>query len=94
MATFRVGQRVRIVNADNPHMQWAVGIETTITGLPGTSFLYPNDYQLALKTPDGLRVSAPPKDLAPLTDPDAERFVESLKCLAREPITTKDKVRA
>lgn len=92
MATFRVGQRVRLVNvryARNPDFHPCEGDEVTILGLPGVVPDYPESYAITRpehhpRTKD--TYSAPPYRLAPLTDPRADEFIERIKKLGREPV--------
>lgn len=96
MTTFRVGQRVRIVNhRDRPKF---LNKEATVAAIPGVNAAFPDHYGLYV---DGI----PPVDchmgmwwasseyLAPLTDPAADAFLESIKKLKpyEEPLVVKVK---
>lgn len=87
MATFRVGQRVRIIGAC-AYPEW-IGCEVTILGLPGSEPAFPDAYSFTRPSgdfdPPGRSYSALPHRLAPLTDPKADAFIESIKRLGREP---------
>ncbi|MCK9361906.1 hypothetical protein M0Q28_06850 [Patescibacteria group bacterium] len=95
MATFKVGDRARIVDAaDLDCPQW-VGCEVTILRCPGWHPLYPNDYEITRPSTEVLYAAtygAPGHHLAPLTNPGADAFVERMKRLGREPINDAPKV--
>lgn len=96
MATFRVRQRVRVVGLvfdamDNDRAAPAVGMTGAVLHVGSGPMPY-------LVSIDGGPLNAGGKpewrfadyELAPITDPLAERFVESLKRLAREPMPQKE----
>ena len=89
MATFRVGQRVRIVGYMSA--PWTLGMETTITGEPfqwgDDGLCYPNSVADAIDRPGTLSCH-----LAPLTDPGADAFLARLKKLGSEPVNDAPKV--
>jgi len=94
MAIFKVGDKARIVNAYPAHAKWN-GAEVTIIGLPGCDPDWPGQYQI-----DGPMVRGPwnhwfagPEQLAPLTDPKADEFIENIKRLKpyEEPKVVKEK---
>lgn len=81
MATFKIGQRVRIIRAAN-HPQ-LTGAETRIT-----SGLFRHFGRWGYRTELTDSIGAPgvrEEHLAPLTDPKADEFIERMKKLAREP---------
>lgn len=96
MATFKVGQRVRIINGTplslcGPNAQSVVGREATILGPlkqyrnAHTQDLY-SGHLIAIDgigpaAPSGLPYAAPPEWLAPLTDPKAEAFLALIRQL-------------
>lgn len=88
MATFKVGQRVRKV-AMNQRDDWMqvvpIGMEGVITAIGdplGDGREYTVNYGSRF---DGDGHAAMGWQLAPLTDPGVEAFLESLKRLGREP---------
>ena len=98
MAQFHEGQRVRIVGCGGTE-QWAIGKEATFLHYGperGRFFANGEDCCIAI---DG--VPPPPLhngwaakslSLAPLTDPSADRFIERIKKLGKEPINDAPKV--
>ena len=77
MATFKVGQRVRIV-----YSKWGLeGRETIIHRIPSLRADSDCDFFL-----DGERWAANFSSLAPLTDPGADAFIERIKKLKPEPV--------
>ena len=91
MATFKIGQRVRIVAAPDMYYKEVVGDEVVILGLPGGVLDFPNNYEIS-RPPSlranavGLAYLASPHHLAPLTDPKADEFIARLERLGREPV--------
>jgi hypothetical protein len=92
MSTFKVGQRVRVIACD-PGLEFWLGFETTIKGLPGAISSRPNDYELSSGPPQDRAKSwsANARDLVPLTDLPAEQFIERIKKLEREPALIREK---
>jgi hypothetical protein len=93
MATFKVGQRVKVVSCA-PGKEYWLGHETTIIGLPGSVPDYPLRYKLSSAPAwcghyDYACASA--DVLAPLTDPGADAFMERIKKLGSEPVNTVEK---
>jgi hypothetical protein len=91
MATFKVGQRVKVIAVDGLKWSFLVGCTGTIIPVPPVPPLsrQAKDFPVDL---DGLPCPLPSgtwgfnaDQLAPLTDPKAEAFIEGLKKLAREP---------
>lgn len=96
MAKFHVGQRVRvIVHALSASGADAYLHEGVVTSCDGSR--WPYLVRLPVET---LPVGGVPAnewffradELAPLTDPSADRFIESIKKLGREPINEAPKV--
>jgi len=85
MAKFHVGQRVRIIGF-NPMSDPIVGVETVITSGPDFDSLGRIGYRTAASDAEGDISGILADQLAPLTDPGAEKFLESIKRLGREPI--------
>ena len=87
MATFKVGQRVRVIKAR--HAKEIIGMETTITSEGFVDvwgdFGYRTQWSDANGYPGHLA-----EHLAPLTDPGADAFIERIKKLAREPQPVKE----
>jgi hypothetical protein len=96
MATFKVGQRVRIIAPRSP----SCGREATIIGVKRELEVLDFDAQTILHVPifyyldiDGYGATAPggrrrglePHEITPLTDPKADAFLERVKKLGREP---------
>lgn len=94
MATFRVGQRVRVIGNSTSDSNGLLGCTGTI--LHGSLVGLIDHWYLEIDGrgrfhPGGVsHYAAFSCDLSPLTDPGAERFVESLKKLAREPMPQKE----
>ena len=95
MATFRVGQRVRVradLRTTKTKDMAALGMETVITGARYTDWLTNRGaYPTALSDSwgeQGIYESA----LTPLTDPAADAFMERMKKLGKEPINDAPKV--
>ncbi len=93
MATFKVGQRVRIIQSSkHPDNVGREGVITHDLWMdPHCSHSYARGrlvYNVALDGhPHAVHGTwgALPEQLAPLTDPKADEFIEGLKKLAREP---------
>ena len=82
MATFKVGQRVRVVCETGPDdCSHLIGRETTILRID-TSDPDGCIYDVIF---DGQIIGFRAAELAPLTDPDAEKFIERIKRMEREP---------
>jgi len=98
MATFRVGDRARLVNcenAGNPAFRGCSGDEVAILALPGCNPIWPDEYEItrpASYTSYGGFFYAPAYHLAPLTDPGADAFLARLKKLGSEPVNDAPKV--
>jgi hypothetical protein len=80
MATFRIGDRVRVVAAHPPLPQDAA----QLIGKEGEVMQHP--YPSCTRWPVAVRIGGTmalftPGELAPLTDPKADAFVESIKKL-------------
>jgi hypothetical protein len=92
MATYRIGQRCKMVNcenAPNPRARECNGDEVGILGLPGMDEDFPNDYEItrpAHLRGGGERFFSPPHYLTPLLDPRADEFIARLEKLGREPV--------
>lgn len=98
MAQFFRGQRVRIVG-DYGVQPWAAGKEAIFLHygpVAGTRFGGNEDCCIEITGVQSSAVggcwAARSSALAPLTDPSAERFIESIKKLGREPINDAPKV--
>lgn len=82
MAIFRVGQRVRIISAEpgsDADRDGIVGREGTITSIPGvTLFGTPHDCSLEIEGYE-YTLNSDFRQLAPLTDPKADEFIERVK---------------
>ena len=91
MATFRVGQRVRVRKdvAARQECEWALGMETSIIG---RASLRGWDWMLGLVMPDGRHIEADSSALEPLDDPAVDAFIERIKKLGKEPINEVPKV--
>ena len=97
MANFKVGQRVRIIKSVGGRHD---GVEATIlTPLRmerSRACGFHAAHRIAIdgvgsfNPVTGLPWGEPPEWLAPLTDPKADAFIESLKKLAREPAAPVD----
>ena len=95
MATFKVGQRVRIVGVAVAYE--VLGREAVVIGAPETRSHHITHerytgYPLSIagigeRDVNGIRYVFRPANLAPLTDPSADQFIERIKKLVREPIT-------
>jgi hypothetical protein len=82
MATFKVGQRVRIIFVYTlPH---CLGKEATIVARHGDIFFLDVD-NVGTRRSSGSPCWVYEHQLAQLTDPKADEFIESLKKLGREP---------
>jgi hypothetical protein len=97
MATYRIGQRCKLVNcenAPNEDFHGCNGDEVTILGPLGEK--WPGQYPISVPAHfpiNGLRaVHVPPFRLAPLTDPRADEFIARLEKLGREPVIQPVKV--
>lgn len=103
MAQFHVGQRVRILYP-NPEVY---GREATVSAICHNEEWFDDDdmphvapllYEVAMDDgsipEDGDVYAYEHHELSPLTDPGAERFIESIKRLVREPnnIVPKERV--
>ena len=92
MATFKVGQRVRLVNCEstpNPGFRQCTGDEVVILGALGADPMFPACYQISIPANYIGRAAmtfVPPFRLSPLTDPGADAFIERMKKLGREPV--------
>lgn len=97
MATFKVGQRVKLVDGPDMKQKLWVGCEVTVLDLPGWSITYPQHYRITRPATEisreFLSFGALGSHLSPLTDPGADRFIESIKKLGREPINEAPKER-
>src|SRR5690348_13368307 len=88
MATFKVGQRVRIVHDTTNRF---IGMTAIIThARPFGAYewaILVDGYRsnCEINRAVGGAIGADSDDLAPLTDPRADAFIESIKKLAREP---------
>lgn len=96
MSVFRVGQRVRIateVQYCEPHLRHLLGAETVITSERETHYGC-SGYRTAAT--DGVPncCGVPEYYLTPITDPQADAFMERMKKLGREPINSPEKVLA
>lgn len=80
MATFKVGDRVKVVSGGDGQERQALGTCGTVIGLPGPAGLYEVRMDIGL-TNRGFDWLWWPHELAPLTDPKADEFIESLKKL-------------
>lgn len=95
MANFKVGQRVRVIEPRSIHYGKEGSVMGFSTGpffsnINGGAFMHGPFYRVRIDgygelTRNGRRLCFPPHSLAPLTDPKADAFIESLKKLAREP---------
>lgn len=96
MAQFHVGQRVRSLPVLGRHEWTDEGTVTEI--IPSVSFYGgATGYRVLCDhhpAPNPLGWLHRAGWLAPLTDPSAERFIESIKKLGREPINEVPKVKA
>jgi len=88
MATFKVGDKVRIKKTANfePAARCFLGAEAVIVG---DGLLY--EWKLNLFV-GGEPLGANSSALEPLTDPGAERFIERIKRLGKEPVNDAPKV--
>ena len=89
MATFKVGQRVRIVRqSPDTVIVWGtvLGREATVTKIGGQfdCFIVPDG--------DGHEWEASFASIAPLVDPAADAFLARMKKLGKEPINDAPKV--
>lgn len=92
MATFRVGQRVRIVDCYTFHELY-VGKEAVVMGHEQIqTFAGPVDIWIDVAG-IGRRAFAS-FQLAPLTDPGAYAFIERIKRLGKEPVNDAPKEKA
>jgi hypothetical protein len=100
MATFKVGQRVRVIRAVNyPHL---IGREATVIGgltqgrsdLIGAYAGYPVDIDgFGAISQSGVQIVSPPDWLAPLTDPGCESFLQAMRDYANKQRTPVDVLR-
>lgn len=89
MATFKVGDKARIVNVEGTCHAYLLGLVVRIRALP----MYGTAYEI--DPPPGERPSfwySEPCYLAPLTDPKADEFIESIRKL--KPLEEEPKKRA
>ena len=90
MATFKVGQRVRIVGATkHPHMIGRQAIVTRGLEIDPLSQYNRESYEIEVPGhphPIHGRWNALPEHLAPLTDPKADAFIERVKSWKPEPV--------
>jgi hypothetical protein len=94
MATFKVGQRVKVVSCIPGNEIW-IGWETTIAGLPGSVASFPLWYELSsgpVPKDADQKYIASANSLAPLINPGADAFIERIKRICREPINDAPKV--
>lgn len=93
MAVFKVGQRVKYVG-DRLNPRLPTGAEgIVLCSMPGITrqLVYQVDFpRHALNGGSDWIVF--PESLAPLTDPQADAFVERMKKLGREPVNSPGKV--
>ena len=97
MANFKVGDRVRVVGQFPGTKPRLIGLEGVIVNHDPNDIL---DRHWDVRLPVSEKVGTLPPDvwcfashhLAPLTDPSADRFIESIKRLGREPINDAPKV--
>jgi hypothetical protein len=103
MATFKVGQRVRIVCS----LHVLDGQEATVSGVVSGRRLryktglmegpFPVMYRLRVgdltNFPDGRFIAALPSELAPLTDPGCESFLQAMRDYASKQRTPVDVLR-
>lgn len=85
MATFKVGQKVKVIAQVPASIECygsRIGQEAVVEAL--THQTYGGALTIAFLS-DGAKWAAIPEHLAPLTDPKADEFIEGLKKLAREP---------
>ena len=85
MATFKVGQRVRLISQDPSSIaRWGnyIGQEAIVVATSHPHFSWALGIQFLSEQQ---LWAAMPRHLAPLTDPKADEFIEGLKKLAREP---------
>ena len=91
MATFKVGQRVRLVKS----VLGNTGAECVVTALAAEGYWSQiGEYvgiEIKIDGSDERYVAPDESWLAPLTDPKADEFIERIKKLAREPVGTKQK---
>ncbi len=96
MSAFKVGQRVRIVDAPDMVQRHWVGCEVTILAMPGCSVRQPDNYEVSRPATEADPLArcffCPPHHLSPLLDPGADAFMERIKRLGREPINEIEKV--
>lgn len=83
MASFKIGQRVKVIGGVWPVV---IGTETVILALPGCDSTWPDHYQIEVNA--AMRQVNPsplafwfcgPEHLAPLVDPKAVEFIEQVK---------------
>lgn len=89
MATFKVGQRVRIVACDGPSAAYLVGVEGVITQIPST-FIKADC--VVHEAGNKIGIACNFHHLTPLTDPGADAFMERMRRLGREPVSDAPKV--
>jgi hypothetical protein len=93
MATFKVGQRVRILRGTYPGKEAAIWkMEPIYAWGPSVSYNLPGEIGHFLDVDgvgrhhrDGSPIALTASGIAPLTDPKADEFIESLEKLGREP---------
>jgi len=87
MTNFKVGQRVRVrkeCDRVSPECAHLCGAEAQLVSVYGY-----REWELSLRVRGG-PVIAHEDALEPLTDPKADEFIERIKKLEREPISTKE----
>lgn len=77
MATFYVGQRVRIVNSVHPKY---IGVEATVTSISFSSPYRPKDTMCIRHDNDGMEWSCAPENIEPI-QPERNRVIAWSKCL-------------
>lgn len=92
MATYRIGQKCRMVNCENspnPLFHGCNGDEVVILALPGGDRASPITYEITrpahMSVTEG-QFFALPEHLTPLTDHKADEFIARLEKLGREPV--------
>lgn len=96
MTTFKVGQRVRIVRVGptcRPVVRALVGREGTIVAIPSNSYFAVAECDVEIDGAPATSLGFDDKpfasrfdNLAPLTDPKADAFIESVKKWKPEPV--------
>ena len=91
MATFKVGQRVRVRMQKLGSIELygsIVGCEATITSVPAKN----GKLDCTAEVDGNGSWELFFHNLSPLTDPAADQFIERIKKLGREPVNTPEKV--